>query len=187
MIYTPRLENAIRIASQYHHGQFRKGHDELPYISHPFSVAALVSNYTDDEDIVIAALLHDTVEDTHMEQEDLVRLFGERVSKLVLGVSEPKGDISWKERKDIYIGKLQEGSLDALLIAAADKVHNMQSKYRIFKDRGKEFVKGLGLLDEKYLWYHGSVCDIVEERLEGNAIVPVYKETFEQEKKLYEN
>jgi len=187
MIYTPRLENAIRIASQYHHGQFRKEHDELPYVSHPFSVASLVSNYTDDEDIVIAALLHDTVEDTHMEHDELIKLFGERVSELVDGVSEPKGDMPWKERKDVYLEKLQTGSLDALLIAAADKIHNMQSKHRIYSDQGKEFVQSTGLLNEKYIWYHGTVCDIVKERLKGSPIVELYEETFEKEKTLYEN
>lgn len=187
MNYTPRLENAIRIASQYHHGQLRKEHDELPYVSHPFSVAALVSNFTEDEDIIIAALLHDTVEDTEMTHEELTNLFGERVNELVDSVSEPKGNIPWKERKDIYLKKLIDGSSDAVLIAAADKIHNMQSKYRIHDDQGFIFVKSLGLLDKKYVWYHSAVYDIVKERLENSPIVELYKETLDKELTLYED
>tara|TARA_B100000508_G_scaffold60333_1_gene47141 strand:- start:180857 stop:181420 length:564 start_codon:yes stop_codon:yes gene_type:complete len=187
MKYTPRLENAIRIASQYHHGQFRKEHDELPYISHPFSVASLVSNYTEDEDIVIAALLHDTVEDTEMTHEELIKFFGERVSELVDNVSEPKGNIPWKERKDIYLKKLEDGPVDAVLIAAADKIHNMQSKYRIHNDQGFMFVKSLGLLDKKYIWYHSAVYDIVKEKLGESKIVELYKETLDKELSLYED
>ena len=185
MKYTPRLENAIRVASQYHDGQFRKEHDHLPYISHPFSVAALVSNYTEDEDIIIAALLHDTVEDTEMTHEELTSLFGERVNTLVDAVSEPKGDVPWKDRKDIYLAKLKAASVDAVLIAAADKIHNMQSKHRIYAAQGRDFFESLGLLDKKYVWYHGTVCDIVEERLGAAPIVELYKETFVKEKELF--
>ncbi|MBL1434407.1 HD domain-containing protein [Candidatus Wolfebacteria bacterium] len=184
MKYTKRLENAIRIASQYHNGQFRAEHDDLPYVSHPFSVAVLVSNYTDDEDVVIAALLHDTIEDTEMTHEKLTELFGEKITTLVENISEPKGDVPWKERKDIYLEKLNTGSLDALLIAAADKIHNMQSKQNIFNEQGRDFIKSLGLLEEKYIWYHGMVGEIVEARLAGNPIVKLYKETFKKEKEI---
>ncbi|XKT75031.1 MAG: HD domain-containing protein [Patescibacteria group bacterium UBA2103] len=187
MTYSLRLENAIRIASQYHDGQRRKEHDRLPYVSHVFSVAALVSNFIDDEDVIIAALLHDTVEDTNMTYEELEDLFGENVRTLVENVSEPKSIFSWKGRKDAYLQRLEEGTQYGLLIAACDKVHNMQSKYRIYQTHGRDFVEKLGLLHEKYLWYHGEVLDILKRKLEDTALIALYEETFKKEKELLQS
>lgn len=187
MTYSPRLENAIRIACQYHDGQHRKEHDRLPYVSHVFSVAALVSNFINDEDVIIAALLHDTVEDTKMTYEELEELFGEHVRTLVENVSEPKENPSWQSRKEEYLKKLEEGSLYALLIAACDKIHNMQSKYRIYQSQGRDFVQKIGLLHEKYLWYHGEVLEILKRKVEDQDLIDLYEETFKKEEELLQS
>lgn len=186
MTYTSRLEHAMRVAAHYHDGQYRKDKIRMPYVSHVFAVATLVSNFTNDEDIIIAAMLHDTIEDTAMKAEELKELFGERVLSLVENVSEPKGSRSWKERKDIYIEKLREGSDDALLIAVADKLHNMQYKHRQIQEYGKQYMETSGLLHEKYVWYHGEVLEIAK-RLPHKELIAAYEETFQKEKELLES
>lgn len=186
MKYTPRLEHAMRVAAHYHDGQYRKDKIKIPYVSHVFAVATLVSNFTDDEDIVIAAMLHDTIEDTSMKAEELEELFGVRVRELVENVTEPKTRYSWKERKDIYIQKLRDGSDDALLIATADKLHNMQYKHRQIMEYGPQYMKDKGLLHEKYVWYHGEVLEIAK-RLPHQELVAAYQETFQKEQELLES
>src|SRR5680860_1476994 len=96
MKLTPKIQKAISRASVLHLGQKRKG-DGAPYILHPYSVAFILSHYTNDEDIIVAGLLHDVLEDVDgYEKEDLQKEFGERVANMVSDVTE---DISLKEDK----------------------------------------------------------------------------------------
>ena len=133
MKLSSNIQKAINLASRLHFGQVRKGDLNLPFISHPFAVAWILSNYTDDEDVVIAGLLHDSLEDVpDYYFQDLVRDCGEKVARLVKGVSEDKnpnieedGASTWLERKQKYLNTLEEDSDEALLICAADKIHNL--------------------------------------------------------------
>jgi len=91
MKLTPRISDAINYASKLHSKQFRKGDSTLPYVSHLFAVAWILSEYTDDENIIIAGLLHDSLEDIEgYTYEDLESDFGKRVADIVLNVSEDK-------------------------------------------------------------------------------------------------
>lgn len=186
MKYTDRLEEAIRFASSAHDGQLRKGKERLPYISHLVAVAILVANHTDEEDVIIAALLHDVIEDTEVSESILKNHFGEGVLSLVKTVSEPKErdgmPIEWKERKEIYIEQLKSGSDEALLISAADKIHNMDSKHRIHKEIGSAMFKHLAAKPEDYVWYHQQILDILKSRLVDHEIVEMYEERFLYEK-----
>src|ERR1035437_7961806 len=104
MNHTPQIKRAIQFAARKHHGQFRRETDPLPYITHPFSVALLVAEDGAGDDVVTAALLHDTIEDTRTTREEIVEHFNERVAVLVEAVSEIKEKdgkkIKWKERKE---------------------------------------------------------------------------------------
>ena len=80
---TPRIEKAIEIAIRIHERQKRKGDGVTPYVVHPISVAILLSRYTDDEDLLIAAFLHDALEDTSYSTLQLKKDFGSKVIKIV--------------------------------------------------------------------------------------------------------
>jgi (p)ppGpp synthase/HD superfamily hydrolase len=82
MKFTPTIYKAINLAAALHEGQESKG-DGLPYIVHPFSVAMILMEYSQDEDIIVAGLLHDTIEDTGYTKEQMKEEFGERVTSLV--------------------------------------------------------------------------------------------------------
>ncbi|MFI5260753.1 MAG: HD domain-containing protein, partial [Candidatus Paceibacteria bacterium] len=103
MNHTPQIKKAIQFAARKHHGQMRVETEPLPYITHLFSVALLVAEDGVHDDVVTAALLHDTIEDTGTTREEIVAAFNERVAELVESVSELKEKVGkaldWKERK----------------------------------------------------------------------------------------
>lgn len=90
------IQRAICVASRYHKDQTRKM-SGAPYIIHPFSVAWIVSRFSQDKDVFIAALLHDLLEDTEYTREMMISDFGEKVTHFVVSVSEDK-TLSWKEK-----------------------------------------------------------------------------------------
>ena len=99
-MYSYRIEQALRAATILHKDQVRKGSVPIPYVSHLFAVAMIASDYTDDEDVIIACLLHDTLEDTDYTAQDLEEDFGGAIRELVEAVSEPQDTTflqpSWK-------------------------------------------------------------------------------------------
>ena len=127
-IFTGRIEQAIAFALRAHADQVRKGDGQLPYIVHPVTVALILSRYTGDEDTIIAGLLHDTLEDTHVTAEEIERAFGPKVRDMVLDVTESKlPGLSWETRKARYLRHLQTAPRPSLLVAAADKIANLIS------------------------------------------------------------
>src|SRR3989304_4952317 len=107
-IFTERTERAIAAALEAHQGQTRKGDGQLPYIVHPVTVGLILSRYTDDEDTIIAGLLHDVLEDTPMREEAIDRDFGPKVLGIVKDVTEPDlPGLPWETRKDRYLRQLE--------------------------------------------------------------------------------
>lgn len=135
MKLTTKIQKAINVAAQLHLGQVRKSEDRLPYIVHPFAVAWILSDYTKDEEVIMAALLHDVLEDVEGYYfADLVRDFGEKVAAIVKGVSEEKDPIdhvgsasTWLVRKNGYLLNLETAPIESLLVSAADKINNLHT------------------------------------------------------------
>src|SRR5262249_18331431 len=121
-----------------HGGQVRKG-TSTPYVAHLLAVAATVLEYDGDEELAIAALLHDSVEDQggSARLEDVRNRFGERVARAVEACSGSLADTAkgerkadWQERKEDYLAHLDTAGEDVLRVSLADKVHNARSKLR---------------------------------------------------------
>lgn len=137
--FTKRIHEAFDYASIHHHGQERKDPDErIPYVSHLFGVTFILAQYDYDEDVLIAGVLHDLIEDVIQKQEkpairDQMRLkFGEGVYQLVDWVTQVKKDkqgnkFSWQERNNAYIERIMIAPFEAKAISCADKIHNIQS------------------------------------------------------------
>jgi (p)ppGpp synthase/HD superfamily hydrolase len=122
-----RLTHAYRFAAQAHVDEKRKGERGEPYINHLVEVADMVARATDgsDVDLVVAALLHDTVEDTKVTAEDLSREFGARVASLVAEVTDDKS-LPQAERKRLQVEHAPHLSRDAQIIKLADKTSNVR-------------------------------------------------------------
>ncbi len=118
---------AADFAARRHRGQRRKDEDSSPYINHPLRVARLLAEVggVDDPEIIAAALLHDTVEDTATVPEDIARAFGERVRDLVLEVSDDTS-LSARDRKRAQIEHAPCLSPGAALIKLGDKISNIR-------------------------------------------------------------
>ncbi|MDP1707240.1 MAG: HD domain-containing protein [bacterium] len=189
MNHTPQIKRAIQFAARKHHGQMRMETEPLPYITHLFSVALLVAEDGADDDVVTAALLHDTLEDTDTTREEISATFNDGVAKLVEAVSEIKEDggkkFSWKERKENYLIVLENASDDAVLIAIADKIDNIESKLEAFLKEGAALHERWTQPAEEYLWYHGEALRIAEMRLPEHRLTKRFAEAHAKEKETF--
>lgn len=184
-MYSYRLEKAIRAAAVLHADQVRKGRVPLPYITHLAAVAWLVSDYVKNEDTVIAAWLHDTLEDTDYTALELEEDFGEKVSVLVQTLTEPKTrgkrKLSWEERKAAYLEQLKQGPDEALVISAADKIHNMRSIVEEYYGDPARFLRDFpGDLDQRAMQYQ-ELSNLLNRRLQ-NAIIAEFNHVYSEYK-----
>lgn len=161
------FDNAICFAAQKHSGQLRKG-TTIPYIVHPMEAAAIVATVTDDDELLAAAALHDTLEDTEATYDEIVHTFGSRVAALVADESENKreelaADATWQVRKQETIDHLKTASHEARLIALGDKLSNIRAILRDYEAQGEAFWKRFNQSDPALQgWYYGSIADIFE-------------------------
>src|SRR6185436_18406125 len=121
-----KLLEAASFAAQRHTGHHRKGNDKQPYINHPLEVANLLANVggIDDVDILIAAILHDTVEDVGVKPEEINERFGNRVARIVAEVTDDKS-LPKAERKRLQVEHAPHLSREAKLVKLADKISNI--------------------------------------------------------------
>lgn len=125
-----RIGKALDFATAAHDGQFRKSGE--PYITHPIHVAKILASYESDSDAIIAALLHDTVEDTDVTIEDVKREFGENVMQLVDGVTK-LNKLSFNSREEQQIENIRKmllamaKDIRVILIKLADRLHNIRT------------------------------------------------------------
>lgn len=121
------LLSAIAFAACKHRDQRRKDAAASPYINHPIALANVLANEggIDDEDVLIAAILHDTVEDTDTSEEELVREFGADIAGIVMEVTDDKS-LPKAERKRLQIAHAPTISRQAKLVKLADKICNLR-------------------------------------------------------------
>lgn len=118
--------NAAVFAAEKHRSCRRKDADATPYINHPLRVAQILTeSEIDDTDVLAAALLHDTIEDTKTTYEELVERFGPAVASLVAEVTDDKS-LEKRERKDLQVQSAPHKSDGAKLIKLADKASNLE-------------------------------------------------------------
>ena len=166
---TETIDKAIKFAVEKHAGTPRKG-TKIPYIVHPMEAAAIVAGITDDQELIAAAVLHDTLEDTKTTFDELVSAFGLRVANLVAEESEDKqagkpADESWRDRKAATLKHLEEAGYEAKLLALGDKLANIRAIQRDLKEyteKGIAFWGRFNQLDSAlHGWYYSSIARIL--------------------------
>lgn len=172
------LDKAISFASKKHEGMFRKG-DNQPYIFHPIEVLSIASKISNDENVLAAAVLHDTLEDTDTTKEELVKEFGEHIANLVDDESENKrGNLNkkatWKVRKEEAIEKLKNSkNVESKIVCLADKISNLRSFLYLYFKEGDDMWNNFNTSDPlMHYWYYNSLKEAFKE-LEDT---PTYKE-----------
>jgi (p)ppGpp synthase/HD superfamily hydrolase len=186
-MYSYRVEQAIRAAAVLHKDQLRKGSMPFPYITHLVATAFTLLDYTDDEDVIIAALLHDTLEDTDYTLDELQEDFGGKVRELVEAVTEPQSTeakkYSWMEKKQTYIKQLKQAPKDAVLIAAADKIHNFRTIVEDYFEAPERFTQDFGNNYEDRIEAYQGIANVINNRLSG-PILAEFNHVFEEYKKF---
>ena len=130
------VAEAYRLAADAHEGQRRKD-DGTPYITHPVAVAELLHDAGFDDEVVAAALLHDVVEDTEMDRDEIAERFGDRVAELVGALSEDDGIQDYEDRKREHREQVAESGRDAIAIYIADKLSNLRDMRFIYAEEGE--------------------------------------------------
>ena len=162
-----QFEKALIFAKRKHAGQTRKT-TAIPYISHLLEVAGLVLEAGGDEELAIAALLHDVVEDcggAPMLKQIRTR-FGRRVAHVVDGCTDtdttPKPP--WRKRKEDYLKHLAHADSDTRLVSAADKLHNARSILTDYLDSGESIWERFQGKREATLWYYRALVKEFERK-----------------------
>ena len=172
LLLTERFTDAVEYARQLH-TEYRKGTD-IPYMAHLLGVAAIVMGEAGGrvpvtEDMVIAAMLHDTVEDHGglKRLHDVEDRFGASVARLVAGLSDTFAEDhdkkeGWEERKSAYIKRLSSEADDVLLISAADKLHNAKAVLEDFREIGHTVFDRFNRGASHQLWYFNELLKVFD-------------------------
>ena len=167
---SPRFTEALTFAIQAHGPQTRKG-TEVPYVAHLLAVASLVLEAGGDEEMAIAGLLHDTIEDTDTTAAEIAAAFGPRVANIVESCTDtdesPKPP--WHQRKERYITHLAAPTTprEVLVVSLADKLHNARSLLVDYRHVGEEVSRRFNAGPQDQIWYYQTLAGIFSARLPG--------------------
>lgn len=185
MVYSKRLQRAIEFAIQVHEieqKQKRKGKD-IPYITHPMSVALILSRVTDNEDVIIAGVLHDSIEDCEpygsVTKELLEKQFGIRIAELVDAVTEQDKSMSWEERKLRALEHLEQMDREMLLLKSADVLHNLADLLGDIEKSGLTVFEKFNVPREKTVWRYEKLVQKLEKLWPENPLLPELRENFQ--------
>jgi (p)ppGpp synthase/HD superfamily hydrolase len=161
------LQAAFRYAAEKHAGQTRK-QTAVPYLTHLMAVASLVLEAGGDEDVAIAALLHDVVEDCGgmPRLREIRKGFGARVAKIVEGCTDSFGEpkAEWVERKRAYLREVSHADAETRLVSASDKLHNVRTILTDYRQDGEAIWTRFSGKKEGTLWYYRALSDEFQRR-----------------------
>lgn len=169
------IDRAIELAVKAHKKQKRKGTSKA-YITHPFAVSVLLARAGCSEEVIVAGILHDVVEDARIKPDRIREEFGDKVASIVEQCTEPDKRRCWEKRKQHTLDSLKEAGLDVKFVACADKLHNIRTiarDYRAVGDRvWRRFRRGRD--DQKR--YYESLVQLLRIKRGPSAYQKLYKE-----------
>lgn len=177
MIYTGKIQKAINLAIKIHEldqKQKRKGKD-IPYITHPLSVGLILAKVGATEDVIVAGILHDAIEDSapayKVTKEMITDIFGQSISDLVLSVTEQDKSLSWEERKAEALEHIKTFSNDSLLLKSADIVENTRELIADYEIEGEKTFKRFNAPKERMLQNHLIIINVIIKKWRQNPLL----------------
>ncbi len=171
--YSQRYEAALNLSAGAHLHQKRKG-GAAPYIVHPVHVSVILIRHGFEEDVAIAGLLHDVVEDQDVTLAQIEAGFGPAVAETVDALTELKQEDGvkrpWEVRKREALHQIRRASQAAVAVKAADAIHGTRTLASDLRQRGPEVWDAFTRGPDQSLWYYQRVAEIVGERLEGHPL-----------------
>lgn len=161
MKYYTLPERAIKFAVKAHQGQKRK--DGVDFICHPMTVGYMIKDMGLEDKYVIIAILHDVIEDTRFNYNDIKDRFGEEVADAVRNISEDNKIKDYKLRKSAFMAQIKNLDENLILIECADKLHNLLYDYA--KDPNK-----LNEYSEHRRWFYFEMQKIINDRCKGELV-----------------
>jgi len=162
---TKLFDEAVKFATEAHSGTERRG-KAYPYIIHPMEAASIVATITNDPEMLAAAILHDTVEDTDVTFEQIREMFGERVAALVKNETAPLSDeMPWRAKKETQLAQLATASYDSKVVALGDKLSNMRGIAFDYRQMGDDVWKLFHAPNGKkdIEWYYRSLAMVLSD------------------------
>lgn len=162
------LDRAIEFAVKAHSNTERRGKG-FPYIVHPLEAMEIVATMTPDQELLAAAALHDTIEDTSVTIDDLRREFGDRVATIVEAESDKflegiPDEASWHQRKQAAIDRIAAAPFESKIVAMGDKLSNMRAIWRDYQKQGDELWKIFHAKDKKdHEWHYRGLAASLSE------------------------
>ncbi len=159
----PDLETAICLSTEAHRSGTRKG-TSIPYIFHPLEVGMILAENECRLPLIIAGILHDTLEETSLNLKTIEDTFGADVSMLVFSATEPDKSAPWRQRKEhtIQFLSVPNTPIDMLLVACADKLSNARSIYRDYIQMGDAVWERFNAGYEEQKWYYESLVQCLQ-------------------------
>ena len=183
---TRLFDKALKFATDAHSGTERRGKG-FPYIIHPMEAVTIVATITSDPELLAAAILHDTVEDTDVTLEQICELFGERVATLVQHeTAQLPDDAPWRIRKQSQADLLASSPYDSKIVAIGDKLSNLRAIAGDFKQIGDELWKRFNAPNGKkdIAWYYRQLAvalSDLDDTLPYKEYMSLLEETFGSE------
>ena len=180
---TSLFDKAVQFATEAHSGTERRGKG-YPYIIHPMEAAAIVATMTHDQEMLAAAILHDTVEDTDVTIEQIRERFGDRVALLVQNETAPLDEnMPWREKKAAQLKQLADAPYDSKIVALGDKFSNLSGIALDYRQIGDEVWKRFHAPNGKpnVEWYYRSLAEALSElsdKLTYQEYVKLLEEVF---------
>ncbi|MFS0674785.1 HD domain-containing protein [Ornithinibacillus sp. 179-J 7C1 HS] len=177
-------EKAKDFATRAHAGQKRKNSND-DYITHPIRVAERLEKEGFSDELVCAAYLHDVVEDTIYEIEDIEKHFGKKVAEIVAAHTEDKSK-SWKERKTHTIETIKYADKEVKFLIIADKLDNLLGLEKDLTVNGHKVWDNFNAGVEEQKWYNESICQNMYYGLESHDIPPYFQEYEELVRRVFQ-
>lgn len=186
MIYTPKIQKAVELAIKTHEidqKQKRKGKD-IAYITHPLTVGLILARANASENVIIAGLLHDAIEDSveedEISQQKIKDLFGEEVLNLVMSVSEKNKDLSWENRKENFLEELKGFSQESLILKSADIINNLNEIADDHAKEGERVFRKFNAPKERVLGHKLEAIEFILDQYPDNPLADDLKETAQR-------
>lgn len=177
----PEIEKAIAFALRAHEAQTRKESD-MPYIVHPLAVALILARAGFENRVLIAAILHDVIEDTAVTSEELTEAFGREVAEIVTALSHDD-TLPWKEKKSAYIECVRIATAEVKAVATADKIANAESLIAAHAKEGDRIWNYFNAGRDAKLWFEESMLAMLKETWD-HPLVRAYEQCVETMKAL---
>ena len=178
------IDLAIEWAVKAHQNQKRKG-TNVPYITHPLAVGIILAKSGCSDEVIVAGILHDTVEDTDITLDDIRKKFGEKVAAIVEGASEPDKSLSWEERKSQTRNFLEGASLEVRFVSLADKLNNIMAIAADYADIGDEIWERFRRGRDAQKWHYQGLVQALRDDSAGEAYQALHSRFAQEVREVF--